>query len=183
MRRLLAALVALSVGFAAIPAFAEDGPRVDPPPARAFVIGPRIGASYSWVDPVAYSNALDSMFNTPGVEYSPVLSLIALNMEYRILLGDTRDHFAIQGMIGFAGIEQSIFVPSLALLLGYRSESGFEIGVGPYGNPSGVGIVVALGYTFSFGGVYLPVDVSFLIPNRNLYAALSVTCGFNFVSK
>jgi len=103
-------------------------------------------------------------------------------MEQRILLGETKSHFVFQEVFSAAGLEQSILIPSFSLLIGYRDFSGFELGAGPCVSVSGVGVVVAIGWTFSFKGVYVPLDVNWVLPSRNDNSmdTVSLTTGFNF---
>jgi hypothetical protein len=175
MKRVVFFLAALAI--AIVPALAQAE---DAPPEVVFVFGPRVGAGMSFQDQASFSTGVSDIFG--GGPYYPYYSLFGFNLEYRVLLGDSRDHFAIQMLLAGFGLEQSVFIPSGALLMGYRSWTGIEVGIGPVVNPSGIGVIVAVGYTFSFNGVYVPFDVSFQIPNARLSPAIIISTGFNFLT-
>ncbi len=174
-------LAALSAWGQEAPAEAE-APNVDPTPTQAFVFGPRVGFGWSMVTSEAFTAGVQEAlpFASSDDVYYPYYSIFGFNAEYRVLLGQSRDHFAIQGLAFLFGIEQSLFLPAGALLLGYRNHSGFEFGVGPIFNIAGIGVIAAVGFTFSVGGVNIPIDVSYQIPNNNISGALAITTGFNF---
>ena len=62
-------------------------------------------------------------------------------------------------MIG--GLEQGLFLPSASGILGFRTRSGVELGVGPNLSLSGVGLVMAVGASFKIGKVTFPMNVVF----------------------
>ena len=113
------------------------------PEEFAFVIGPRLGASYVFTDSVAYTEAVNEIY--PEGEYYPFMTLFGISLEQRVLLGMTSSHFAFQEVIMVGGLEQSIALPSASFLIGYRDLSGFEVGAGPTISFSGLGVIVAAG--------------------------------------
>lgn len=149
-------------------------------PGFMFVIGPRIGVSYYIDSSEEFSTMLSDYF--PG-EYFPVYTLFGLSLEQRILLGKTKSHFAFQEIILVGGLEQSIAIPIGAILIGFRSHSGFEFGFGPIGSFSGFGVVCAVGWTFSYREVYVPVDLHVILPNKERPPVVGLTFGFNFRTK
>jgi hypothetical protein len=173
-------IIAVALILLAFSAWSQDDaqPQVDPTPTQVFVFGPRVGFGWSMTTPELFTAGIQDLFGT-GPFY-PYYSIFGLNLEYRILLGQSRDHFAIQSLVFLFGVEQSLFLPAGAVLLGYRHHTGFEFGVGPVLNPSGLGVIAALGFTLSAGGVNIPFDVSYQIPNNNLFGALAISTGFNF---
>lgn len=148
------------------------------PAGFSFVIGPRVGGSYTFMTPSDYSTFVQKLY--PPNNYFPANTLFGVNFEQRILLGHTRSHFAFQEIVLIGGLEQSIAMPTGAFLIGYRDFSGFEMGVGPIVNMAGVGVVAALGWTLSFQGVFIPIDVSVTLPSGARAASLGLTTGFNF---
>lgn len=58
------------------------------------------------------------------------------------------------------GLEQGRFLPSLTGLVGLRTATGTEIGVGPNVSLVGVGLAIAGGVTFSMGDLHLPLNVA-----------------------
>lgn len=160
---------------AALPVAAQQS---EGPEAFEFIVGPRLGVSYVLSTPEEFTSAVQELY--PGADYFPLYTLFGITFEQRILLGNTRSHFAFQELILVGGLEQSIALPIGALLIGYRDWAGFEFGMGPLLNLSGVGVVVAIGWTLSFKGVYVPIDVSVSLPSANRSASVGLTTGFNF---
>ena len=119
----------------------------------------------------------------PPGSYVPVTSLFGVIAEQRILLGDTDSHFAFQEVVMIGGLEQSIALPTASFLIGYRDSSGFEVGFGPNVTLAGIGVVVAAGYTISYRGVFVPIDLSCVLPNAQRPASVALTTGFNFITR
>ncbi len=151
------------------------------PPDFQFILGPRIGVAYDFTSTEEFTDAVRTRY--PDGTYVPVTSLFGIIAEQRILLGETNNHFAFQEVLLVGGLEQSIALPVASVLVGYRDASGFEFGVGPNLSFAGIGVIVAAGYTISFSGVFVPVDVSVVIPNANRPASVALTTGFNFVTQ
>jgi len=147
-------------------------------PPFEFTFGPRIGVIALNQSVSEFTQSVNKIF--PGDVYIPVLSIFGVNFEQRILLGETNNQFIFHEVLYILGLEQSIFIPSAAMLIGYRDQSGFEFGFGPSLSIESISVVVAVGYTFSFSGVHIPIDLSFRIPSRNNTAAISLSTGFNF---
>lgn len=140
--------------------------------------GPRIGVIALNQTSEEFSKTVSAVF--PGGGYSPVMSIFGANFEQRIVLGTTQNQFIFQEVVFVTGLEQSIFLPSAAILIGYRDHSGFEFGFGPSFAIGSISMLVGLGYTFSFSGINVPVDISFRIPTAKNIAAVAITTGFNF---
>jgi len=148
-------------------------------PAGFFmVLGPRIGGSYVMDTPESFTSSVRALY--PTGSYFPAFTLFGVMIEQRILLGQTRSHFAFQEEILVGGLEQGIALPEAAVLIGYRDFQGFEFGTGPIVSLAGVSVIVAIGWTFSYRGVFVPVDLSFIIPSATRPAAIGLTTGFNF---
>lgn len=152
----------------------------DKPPGFQFIIGPRLGINYTNLTPDEFSEVVNEVFND-NEEYFPLTSVFGVIFEQRILLGNTESHFAFQEVIMLNGLEQSIFLPSGSFLIGFRAASGFEVGAGATVSLSGVGVMVAAGWTFTTSGVYIPVDLSMVIPNKQRPMSIALTTGFNFL--
>ena len=67
------------------------------------------------------------------------------------------------GLLG--GLEQSLAIPSLSWLVGFRTKEGAEFGLGPNLTPAGVALAVAGGVTFRAGAVNIPLNVA-VVPSR-----------------
>lgn len=128
--------------------------------------------------PADYTTLVQQLY--PKSSYYPINTLFGVNFEQRILLGNTKSHFAFQEIFLIGGLEQSVALPEGAFLIGYRDYSGFEIGVGPLVSLAGIGVVAAIGWTLSFQGVFIPIDISVSLPSATRPASLALTTGFNF---
>ena len=178
-KKLTVVVVALVLFALSAPLFADgtEG-EGEGPEAFTMIIGPRVGVSGTIAPPEVFSSTVSTLY--PSGTYFPVVTLFGITVEQRILLGNTRSHFAFQEVILVGGLEQGIALPEGALLIGYRDYSGFEIGIGPILHLAGIGVVAAAGFTFSFNGMFVPVDVSVIIPNMDRPASVALTTGFNF---
>ncbi len=168
----------LSLALSAL-AFAQDAG--EEPAAFEFVLGPRVGVGYVFTDWGRFSDEV-SEYLSNDLTYYPVMSAFGISLEQRILLGDTRNHFAFQEILMVNGLEQGTALPIGSFLVGYRDARGFEFGAGPMVSMSGIQILIAMGWTFSFSGVYVPVDISYSIPNSSAASSISLTTGFNFIT-
>lgn len=181
-KMLVLLVVALTLGGIVLAQDAESsegrfGPQTKPVTSY-LVFGPRIGFGAVYQDQAEFSQKIESMFM--GGPYYPYFSVFGFNFEWRYLLGQSSDHFALQVLLTAMGIEQSIFLPGAALCMGYRHHSGLEFGAGPLVNLGGLGVVIAVGYTFVTNGIYIPFDIAFQIPNYNFRPAVTFLTGFNF---
>ncbi|MBN4051923.1 hypothetical protein JYT53_00310 [Cytophagaceae bacterium AH-315-L13] len=143
--------------------------------------GPRVGVAYVITSPEEFTNQVNKIYG--GDNFYPIFSVFAINLEQRILLGETNSHFAFQEIILIGGVDQGILLPSGTFMIGYRHSKGFEFGMGPNLSFSGLGLVAAIGKTFSTRGVFIPIDISLVFPNQNSSPRLALTTGFNFVVK
>lgn len=166
-------VIAVAVVLLSASAFADD---LEGPAAFSFIFGPRLGFSGFW-PPDGFTSNVNELY--PG-DFVPIISLFGISIEQRLLLGETKSHFAFQEVVLVGGLEQGIALPEGAVLIGYRDYSGFEFGAGPILHLGGVGVVVALGYTLSFKGMYVPFDLSLIIPSKDKPASIGFTTGFNF---
>lgn len=159
---------------------AAETPDEDLPEEFVFIIGPRIGLGYTFVEPEQFTKKINDAFFT-DYDYYPLNSCYGFSMEQRIGLGETNNHFAFQEVISINGLEQALALPVAAVLIGYRDESGFEFGTGPLLSFSGLQIVIAAGWTIKTRGIYIPIDVSYTLPNAKADASIALTSGFNFI--
>jgi hypothetical protein len=79
------------------------------------------------------------------------------------------------GLLG--GLEQSLAIPSLSWLVGFRTKEGAEFGLGPNLTPAGVALAVAGGVTFRAGAVNIPLNVA-VVPS-SAGVRVSMLTGFS----
>lgn len=177
MRMFVTGLVLLLFGSIALAA-------QEPPASAAYdlIVGPRLGISYIFTSAKEFTAAINERRDEAGT-YVPIMSVFGVAAEQRLLLGETTSHFAAQEVLLLSGMEQSLALPSGSLLMGYRDATGFEAGFGPTMSVTGIGVVIAAGWTITYRGVYIPIDLSFVLPNKQRPANIALTTGFNFVIK
>jgi hypothetical protein len=79
------------------------------------------------------------------------------------------------GLVG--GLERDLAIPSLSWLVGFRTSSGAEFGIGPNLSPSGSALVFAAGVTLRSGFLNVPVNVA-VVPSKH-GSRVSFLTGFN----
>jgi hypothetical protein len=145
-----------------------------------FVIGPRVGFTYTMVDKDLFTSQLNQvpMFNRAS--YVPFVSEFGFSLEQRVLLGTTKSHFVFEEIALVGGLDQSLAIPTFSLMLGYRSDFGLELGLGPIWSLSGLAVVYSLGWTFEFSDVYVPINIAFIPDFNKGQHTISFFTGFNF---
>ena len=158
----------------ALPVAAQTENVITPPPPLKSVnlSGPRFGftsLSQGIVDKLQEENDITVR---PGISqfgwqfekqfYSKAGGIAAVN-EFVVLLG---------------GIEQGVALPSLSWMVGLRSPTGLEFGIGPNITPAGVALAVAGGVTFRSGSLNVPV--TFAVVPSQAGMRVSMLTGFNF---
>ena len=152
------------------------------------ILGPRVGSSYIFSNWETFNDTMQEMFPDSRRKYIPLITQFGLNVEQRIQLGATDSHFVFQEILVIGGLDQNLIVPSLNALIGFRSHAGLEIGLGPNlslgvdnGNPSlAVSVLYAIGWTFSFSDVHIPVNIAIVPTPADGHPRLTVITGFNF---
>lgn len=190
-RRAVVFLGLLAV-FCALGATGAYGQEDAPAKRVEFVYGPRVGVSYIVTDPAEFNESVQEMFPDSDRKYFPIITQFGLNLEQRIRLGNTASHFAFQEVLIIGGLDQNLIIPSLSVLIGFRSRAGLELGLGPNvslkrsaDGPAGVGlsVVYALGWTFDFSGVYVPVNLAVVPTPSDGAPRITLLTGFNFRAK
>ena len=155
-----ALIVALAVSAAADCALAQNEESSLPVKFKEQNLsGPRLGVTM-----IAGNGDLWQALDDQGM--GSTLSQFGWQFEHRIVPIGGGPKFVIEFVPLVAGVEYGKFVPSATLAMGVRFPSGIEFGIGP--NVAAVGgdkpvmsaLVVALGKTFDYGGVSLPVNVT-----------------------
>ncbi len=186
MNRSTLTLILLFLVLATAFTAAQEAQEGEPPRRLETAFGPRVGISYVLVGFQEFNDAVQKIFPDSSRRYIPIFTQFGLNLEQRIRLGDTQSHFAFQEVLLLGGVDQGIFLPSLSVLVGFRSRAGLEFGLGPnlsLERSSGsfgvsLAVVFSVGWTFAFSNVFVPVDLA-LVPSPE-GSRLSLLTGFNF---
>jgi hypothetical protein len=158
----------------AVPLGAQTASVVNPPPPVKSVnlSGPRFGftsLSQGIVDKLQEERDITvrsgiSQFGWQFEKqfYNKAGGIAAVN-EFVVLLG---------------GLEQGVALPSLSWMVGLRSPTGMEFGIGPNITPAGVALALAGGVTFRSGSLNVPVTFA-VVPSKE-GMRVSMLTGFNF---
>jgi hypothetical protein len=132
--------------------------------------GPRVGATF-------LSEGITSKLTESAIDVGSVVSQFGWQFEKRMKTGPNGLSALNEWVLLVGGAEQGVLLPSVSWLVGLRTGSGMEFGVGPNVTPVGVALAMAAGVTFSSGALNVPVNVA-VVPSRS-GVRVSVLTGFN----
>ena len=156
--------IAAAITTLAGPAAAQQTSDTQPRLVERNMNGPRFGLTY-----VGIKKELRELL-PPGAFHS-VISQFGWHFEYQIMPEGGGPQFIIQVVPMVAGVEHGYFIPNATLAVGIRLPSGFEAGMGPNiqfpknlerGRVTSA-LVVAVGKSFHYGGVSVPVNIAYAI--------------------
>jgi hypothetical protein len=132
-------------------------------------IGPRIGLTGVISTPADF-DAIIQDYQPKSRQYFPVYSEIGLAVEQSISLGQKGHQLFVHERFLIGGLDQTMVLPSISLLLGYRAPAGLQIGIGPdfsYESSGGSAVlapamVYTLGWSFTVDGKRIPLVLSAL---------------------
>jgi hypothetical protein len=132
--------------------------------------GPRVGAT-------VLSSGVGDTLRENLIDVGPVVSQFGWQFEKRFKTGPNGLTAVSEWVVLAGGLEQGVILPSVSWLVGLRTGSGLEFGVGPNITPVGVALAVATGVTFKKGNLNVPVNVA-VVPSR-AGVRVSLLTGFN----
>ncbi len=162
----MAAAITILAGPAAARQTSDTLPRL----VERNMSGPRFGLTYVGIKP-------ELLELLPPGEFHRIISQFGWHFEHQIAPEGGGPQFLLQFVPMVAGVEHGFFIPNVTFAVGIRLPSGFEAGIGPNiqlpknlesgGNVTSA-LLVAVGKTFDFGGVSIPVNIAYAInPNGN----------------
>jgi hypothetical protein len=131
------------------------------------ISGPRIGVTQ-------VVGALADELDDRGI--NPTLSQFGWHVEHRFVSETGKVAMLVEVIPLVAGVEQNTFLPSITAMIGMRSLSGWEVGVGPNASVAGTAVVFGAGRTFDIDGIYIPVNVAYAHSTNG--GRLSLVIGF-----
>jgi hypothetical protein len=136
--------------------------------------GPRYGVI--WLSP----QLTDSISaKNKHQKINPTTSLFGWEFQTE-LLQNPRGAVPIASIVlGVAGLDQGLVLPSATWLVGMRSRDDFELGIGPNVSLAGAALAITGGMTFHSGALNIPVDVAYV--SSKLGTRISLTTGFNIM--
>lgn len=130
--------------------------------------GPRLGVTY-----VMGQGEMWDDLNREGM--GRTISLFGWHFERQIVPRGGGPQFVIEAVPIVGGVEYGKVIPGITLAMGIRFPSGYEFGMGPNlttVNPTGEqitvksGLAIAVGRSFSYGGVSLPLNLVLITSPR-----------------
>ena len=139
--------------------------------------GPRIGLT-SVIGKGGFAEKLDQ--NKIGHFYSQ----FGWQFEFKVVPEGNGPSFVIEIIPMLGALEYSTVVPSVTVPIGIRMPSGWEFGIGPNVTAASIekassSVVIALGKTFSYRGVGIPINIAFAKGQGGM--ATSVSFGYALV--
>lgn len=132
--------------------------------------GPRVGATF-------FSPGVVEKLRENQIDAGWAVSQFGWQFEKRIKTGPSGLSAVNEWVFLAGGLEQGVVVPSVSWLVGLRTGSGVEFGLGPNVTPAGVALAMAAGVTVSRGALNVPFNVA-VVPSR-AGVRVSVLTGFN----
>jgi hypothetical protein len=165
----IALFVLLAMGAAApVQAQTPIPPRID---RVVDMSGPRFGLT------VLSQGSVDALLRERALTIRPLIAQFGWQFERRFYTTDEGATVLTEWIPLISGLEQGVALPSLNWLVGVRTRTGTEFGVGPNVTPLGVGLVVAAGVTVRAGAIHVPLNVAVATSKHG--ARVSIMTGFN----
>ena len=143
-----------------ITAVAPAAAQVLPPPARVVELsGPRFGVTF-------LDDGVVARLQDRNIDVGSTVSQFGWQFEKQFFHRSGSVAMVTEWVALLGGLEQSIAVPSLSWLVGFRTRTGAEFGIGPNITPGGTALVVAAGHTFRSGVMNVPVNVA-VVPSKH----------------
>jgi hypothetical protein len=133
--------------------------------------GPRFGFT------VLTQQTVDQLLTERDVTVRPLISQFGWQFEHRLYTNGDGITMLTEWVPLISGLDQGVALPSLNWLVGLRTDSGTEFGIGPNITPIGVGLVLAAGVTVKTGALHVPLN--FAVATSKYGPRLSVMTGFN----
>jgi hypothetical protein len=135
--------------------------------------GPRLGVTF-----VAGGHELKNRMKEKNI--GNVVSQFGWHFEYQVVPETYGPSFVVELVPLVSAVEYGILIPSASLVMGIRFPNGIEFGLGPNVLVSGdekkpvyTALVVAVGKSFNFGGVSIPLNlVAVTSPEGNRFSLI-----------
>jgi len=169
-----AALLSMLVLGTALPAAAQTANVVNPPPPMRSVnlSGPRFG--FTALSP----GIVDKLQAERNITVRSGISQFGWQFEKQFFSKAGGVAAVNEFVVLVGGLEQGVALPSVSWIVGLRSPSGLEFGIGPNLTPAGAALAIAGGVTFRSGALNVPVTFA-VVPSQS-GTRVSLLTGFNF---
>jgi hypothetical protein len=132
--------------------------------------GPRFGTTF-------LSPGIVETIKEKRVDVGSFVTQFGWQFENRFRTGEHGLMALNEWVVLVGGLEQGVALPSVSWMVGIRTGTGIEFGVGPNVTPAGVALAAAAGVTFRSGALNVPVNLA-IVPSKS-GVRVSVLTGFN----
>jgi hypothetical protein len=144
---------------------------IPPPPLRMVSLsGPRFGLT-------ALSRGVVAKLDERSIDVGATITQFGWQFEKQFYSKAGGIAAVHEWVLLLGGLEQGVALPSLTWMVGLRSRSGAEFGLGPNITPAGAALAIAGGVTFRSGALNVPVTVA-VVPSK-AGMRVSMLTGFN----
>ena len=144
---------------------------IPPPPVKTVSLsGPRFGFT-------ALSQGVVDKLHERSIEVRPTITQFGWQFEREFYTKEGGLAAMNEWVFLLGGLEQGVVLPSLSWMVGLRSSSGAEFGIGPNVTPAGVALALAGGVTFRSGALNVPMTFA-VVPSK-AGTRVSMLSGFN----
>jgi hypothetical protein len=112
-----------------------------------------------------------------GITVRPLVSQFGWQFERRLYRNDDGLTALTEWVPLVSGLDQGLALPSLNWIVGVRTSSGTEFGIGPNLSPTGTGLVFVAGVTLRSGALNVPLNVA--VTSSKSGARVTFLTGFN----
>jgi hypothetical protein len=121
--------------------------------------GPRLGVTY-----VPEGSKLAKELDRRKI--GRTLSQFGWHFEYQVIPDGGGPEFVVQFVPLVGGVEYGKVIPGATFAMGVRWPSGYEFGIGPNivgstGDSKSTSLIVAVGKSFNYGGVSIPLNLAY----------------------
>jgi hypothetical protein len=164
-------LIALMAFTAAAPLGAQTLSPAPPPAREIDLSGPRFGFT-------SLSDGIVAKLHERDIDVKPLITQFGWQFERQFYSKHGGVSALNEWVVLVGGLDQGVPIPSVSWLVGLRSSSGAEFGVGPNVTPAGVALAFAAGVTFRSGFLNVPVNVA-VVPSKD-GLRMSMLSGFSW---
>jgi len=120
--------------------------------------GPRFGVT-------VLSDSIVDKLQDEDIRIGPVITQFGWQFEKQFNTTSNGPALVTEWVLLAGGVEQGVFLPSVSWLVGARTKSGLEFGIGPNLSVAGAALVATAGMTFHAGDLNIPVNLA-IVPSE-----------------
>jgi hypothetical protein len=158
LARSLGVSLAIALAVTSAAAAQPDSNYYYPRPRQVSLSGPRFG--FTWLSPGIIDWAKSQNVSIK----SPLITQFGWQTEHQFPTGEGVT-MVTELVLLAGGLDQGLFIPSTSFVVGLRTPTGFEFGVGPNVSATGAALVLAAGMTTHVGALNVPLNVA-VVPSK-----------------